>query len=155
MGVFILSLYNSNLLRNLYRPVRRPAHGAFDGSYSLTGNSGLRGVARIRGTPMWRGLLMLAAAKREPSRCWRPDGQWVACGPGVEKCGPEMPAHLAPRYHVFDRSGCKISDPDFPFFDSVHGAYHLFFQYGIALPGGHGAVIGHVVSRDMVRSGRS
>ena len=29
--------------------------------------------------------------------------------------------------------------------------YHLFYQFPIAIPGGHGPVIGHVASRDMVR----
>jgi len=52
-------------------------------------------------------------------------------------------------YHVKDLS-CGENDPNFPFFDPVHGVYHLFYQDHVVIAPGHGPDIGHVVSRDMI-----
>eukprot|EP00937_MAST-01D_sp_MAST-1D-sp2_P007363 g7363.t1 len=59
---------------------------------------------------------------------------------------------MQPRFHVRSNcTGCKMSDPDFPFHDPRHGNYHLMFQFH--QPGSE-VVIGHVVSADMVRWAR-
>ena len=68
------------------------------------------------------------------------------CGPGREQCGPMFPA--MPRYHIKDVS-CDENDPNGPFYDEVHGIYHLFFQDHLAQPGGGGPVWGHVASRNL------
>ena len=52
-----------------------------------------------------------------------PAGSGVACGPGNEKCGP--PRLDGPKYHVTDLT-CNLNDPNGPFYDPVHGNYHLF-----------------------------
>ena len=37
-----------------------------------------------------------------------------------------------------------------PFYDEVHGVYHLMYQDHVCIAPGHGPDIGHVVSRDFV-----
>eukprot|EP01052_Picozoa_sp_SAG31_P016645 SAG31_NODE_1109_length_9860_cov_22.119353_8_plen_541_part_00 len=68
------------------------------------------------------------------------------CGPGREQCGPVFP--VMPRFHIKDVS-CDENDPNGPFYDPVHGMYHLFFQDHLASPGGNGPVWGHVASRNL------
>jgi len=41
-----------------------------------------------------------------------------------------------------------MNDPNGPFYDDVHGVYHLFYQDHLAVSGGRGPVWGHAVSRD-------
>ena len=63
------------------------------------------------------------------------------------------PAH--PRFHIRSNcTGCKMSDPDFPFHDPVHGLYHLMFQFHDPGIGHADVVIGHVASADMVHWAR-
>ena len=58
-----------------------------------------------------------------------------------------------PQYHVMDPF-CDENDPNAPFFDPMHGIYHLFYQKHCAAPvpgeAIKGIVYGHVVSRDLV-----
>ena len=73
------------------------------------------------------------------------------CGPGNEACGPLF-GRDSPQYHPRDLS-CSMNDPNFPFFFS--GMYHLMWQKHCAelhtMGDGRGPIIGHAVSRDMVR----
>lgn len=49
---------------------------------------------------------------------------------------------------------CYENDPNFPFWDPLHGMYHAFWQAHLAEPQGgvgQGPVIGHAVSADLVR----
>lgn len=71
------------------------------------------------------------------------------CGPGNDQCGPPKDPKTMPAFHVKDLT-CDENDPNFPFFDEVHGMYHLMYQDHLCIPGGHGPDIGHVVSRDFV-----
>ena len=41
-----------------------------------------------------------------------------------------------------------------PFYDEVHGVYHLMYQDHVCIAPGHGPDIGHVVSRDFVSVAR-
>ncbi len=69
------------------------------------------------------------------------------CGPACQRCGSSFPS-TAPQFHVRDDS-CSINDPNFPFWDPLHGLYHLFYQDHLAQAQGgqgQGPVIGHVVS---------
>ena len=42
-------------------------------------------------------------------------------------CATSFPKTNTPQYHVMDRS-CDENDPNAPFFDAVHGVFHLFYQ---------------------------
>eukprot|EP00747_Dinoflagellata_sp_TGD_P197358 gnl/TRDRNA2_/TRDRNA2_68603_c0_seq1.p1 gnl/TRDRNA2_/TRDRNA2_68603_c0~~gnl/TRDRNA2_/TRDRNA2_68603_c0_seq1.p1 ORF type:complete len:624 (+),score=69.24 gnl/TRDRNA2_/TRDRNA2_68603_c0_seq1:30-1901(+) len=79
-----------------------------------------------------------------PSRTACVGGQ---CGPEHQQCGP-APVD-APQFHITDAS-CQLNDPNAPFFDPVHGMYHVFYQDHLAIASGTGPVWGHVVSRDLV-----
>ena len=86
-------------------------------------------------------------------QCLRPDGVWAPCGPGNDQCGPALKG--GPQFHITDRS-CGMNDPNGPFYDAVHGVYHLFYQDHLWGPmpddvptGREGPVWGHAVSRDM------
>lgn len=74
------------------------------------------------------------------------------CGPGREQCGPLFP--VMPKFHIKDDS-CDENDPNGPFYDPVHGIYHLFFQDHLSLPpadnpaANGGPVWGHVASRNL------
>jgi hypothetical protein len=47
------------------------------------------------------------------------------CGPGNELCaGLPIPTYT---FHLADKT-CSINDPNFPFYDEVHGMYHHFYQ---------------------------
>ena len=92
-----------------------------------------------------------------PTQCMHPNGSRSACGPGNEMCGRAFgPGY--PQFHIRDRS-CGNNDPNAPFFDPVHGFYHLFFQNHLSEPEegwsgfakGNNVVWGHVFSRDLVR----
>ena len=54
--------------------------------------------------------------------CWSDGGAIAPCGPGNEKCGPPQDPNLRPRFHIKD-STCGENDPNFPFFDEIHGIY--------------------------------
>lgn len=60
--------------------------------------------------------------KLSSSKCLQANGEWAPCGRGNDQCGP--PLQGLPRYHFTDRS-CKMNDPNAPFYDAVHGVYHL------------------------------
>ena len=97
--------------------------------------------------------LVIAGALTGPAlgsqtQCWK-DGVTAPCGPGNDQCGPPRDPNLQPLFHVKDKS-CDENDPNFPFYDEVHGLYHLMYQDHVCIPGGHGPDIGHVVSADFV-----
>ena len=46
------------------------------------------------------------------------------CGPGNDQCGPPKDPKTMPVFHVKDLT-CDENDPNFPFYDEVHGIYHL------------------------------
>ena len=81
----------------------------------------------------WAALLWLAAVvpQGQPysDRCVSPGGTQVACGPGQEVSGPAFPEAERPRYHLMDNHN-EENDPNGPFFDPVHGVFHLFYQVG-------------------------
>ena len=78
------------------------------------------------------GLLMIASgpflvvAGGSPTQCYK-DGVYAPCGPGNDQCGPPTPPEDRPVFHIKDLS-CSENDPNFPFYDEVHGMYHLFYQ---------------------------
>lgn len=84
-----------------------------------------------------------ASAARQP-RPPGPAGVWAPCDPGNDQCGPPS-ASLS--FHIQDTS-CPGGDTDFPFWDEVHGVYHLMYQDHVG--NDPWTVIGHVVSRDML-----
>mgnify|MGYP006175575067 FL=1 len=107
-----------------------------------------------------RVLLLLAsattrAAAQAATQCWRSDGTYAPCGPGNDQCGPPVAEGLRPRFHIIDQA-CKVNDPNFPFYDSVHGMWHLMYQDHLIIPspGAFGPDIGHVISRDFVHWAR-
>lgn len=63
--------------------------------------------------------------------------------------GPPQDPNIRPKFHVKDLT-CDENDPNFPFYDEVHGMYHLMYQDHVCIAPGHGPDIGHVVSRDFV-----
>ena len=69
------------------------------------------------------------------------------CGPGNEMCGPASP-QIA-KLHIMDRS-CPSGDTDFPFYDDVHGVYHVMYQDAVGGKHPTNTVIGHAVSRDFI-----
>ena len=56
---------------------------------------------------------------------------------------------MRPKFHIKDLT-CDENDPNFPFYDEVHGMYHLMYQDHLCIAPGFGPDIGHVVSRDFV-----
>ena len=97
-------------------------------------------------------LLVGLLGRPSPTQCPGPGGKLAPCGPGNERCAARpLGPWQSPQFHQRDRGGCAQNDPNFPFFDAAHGIYHLFYQDHLAEPGGIGPVIGHVVSRDLVR----
>eukprot|EP01062_Namystynia_karyoxenos_P051182 TRINITY_DN40084_c0_g1_i1.p1 TRINITY_DN40084_c0_g1~~TRINITY_DN40084_c0_g1_i1.p1 ORF type:complete len:574 (+),score=118.38 TRINITY_DN40084_c0_g1_i1:77-1723(+) len=52
-------------------------------------------------------------------------------------------------FHLNDRTGCHTNDASAPFWDPVHGVFHLSYQ--VHPPGVPHGVHGHWISRDMVR----
>jgi len=103
-------------------------------------------------------LLLASAATSWPTNCSDARGEgWGPCAPGRESCG--LPFELrgeeegwsVPMFHVRDAS-CALNDPNFPFWDPLHGLVHHFYQKRIAAPedgDGGGPVIGHAVSADL------
>ena len=101
------------------------------------------------------------------------DSSWGCCStPGKNGttttpalCSPRVTPHgdcsrqqlwpkpTPPRFHVMDRS-CDENDPNAPFYDAVHGVFHLFYQKHCAIPVSgekiKGIVYGHVVSRNLM-----
>ena len=76
-----------------------------------------------------------------------------ACGPGVEDCGPRHAETAVPGFHLLDRS-CAQNDPCAPFYDPLHGRYHVFYQKHCAAPEGDvgsGPIWGHLVSDELLR----
>eukprot|EP00729_Bicosta_minor_P028725 gene28725-30979_t len=75
--------------------------------------------------------------------CLMLDGSYKPCGPSTSsQCGQPRP-RSSPQYHIRDES-CAMNDPNGPFYDELHGMYHLM----------NGPVWGHVVSRDLVHWAR-
>ncbi len=96
-----------------------------------------------------RCTLASAGNPREPhGSCWSPDRKSfkAPCGPGNEMCGPAWPTT---KYHIMDTS-CLGGDTDFPFFDEVHGVYHIMYQDAVGGKHPTNTVIGHAVSRDFL-----
>jgi beta-fructofuranosidase len=86
---------------------------------------------------------------REPhGACWSPERKafTAPCGPGNEMCGPARPTT---KYHIMD-SSCAGGDTDFPFYDEVHGVYHIMYQDAVGGKHPTNTVIGHAVSRDFL-----
>ena len=46
---------------------------------------------------------------------------------GNDQCGPPQDPNLRPKFHIKDLT-CDENDPNFPFYDEVHGMYHLMYQ---------------------------
>jgi len=85
------------------------------------------------------------------TQCFK-DGVYAPCGPGNDQCTPPKDQATRPVFHVMDKT-CAENDPNFPFYDPVHGMYHLMYQDHVVIPAGGvggGPDIGHVVSRDFV-----
>ena len=66
----------------------------------------------------------------------------------------QYPKPNPPHYHIADPT-CETNDPNAPFYDALHGVYHLFWQKHCATPVPKetikGIVYGHAVSRDLVK----
>ena len=95
-------------------------------------------------------LLLVAASLRAASSfgttCVNEQQQACPCGPPCQQCGAAFPPS-SPMFHIRDNT-CGINDPNFPFWDPLHGLYHLFYQDHLAEEqggDGQGPVIGHVV----------
>jgi beta-fructofuranosidase len=97
-------------------------------------------------------LLFAVAAAQAPHACFTAAGAACgACGPGCEACGPAFTD--GPTFHLLSAS-CYVNDPNAPFYDPLHGLYHLMWQEHVWEPqGGEGGgpTFGHAVSADMVR----
>ena len=114
------------------------------------------------GAPNCSALLPPGTSVRS-SGCCRPEGgagAAVPCSAAKTPFGDCAFSHLkvdTPQYHVMDKT-CDENDPNAPFFDAVHGFYHLFYQKHCAepVPGEaiKGIVYGHVASRDLVKWAR-
>ena len=93
---------------------------------------------------------LIVVADASTDQCWK-DGKVSPCGPGNDQCGPPQDPNARPKFHVKDLT-CGENDPNFPFFDEVHGLYHLMYQDHLSEPNGGdpGIAIGHVVSHDFV-----
>ena len=85
-------------------------------------------------------------------QCWSAASRKYSapCGPGNEMCGPPVSGSAALAYHIHDLS-CPAGDTDFPFYDPVHGVYHVMYQDAVGGKHPTHTVIGHAVSRDMLR----
>ena len=90
-------------------------------------------------------VVVVAAVLLEP--CGGSQCVGGPCGPSHQQCGPLFEA--APQFHVMDKS-CGENDPNGPFYDPVHGLYHLFYQDHLAIDPGKGPDWGHAVSHDFV-----
>lgn len=56
--------------------------------------------------------------------CLMLDGSYKPCGPSTSsQCGQPRP-RSSPQYHIRDES-CAMNDPNGPFYDEMHGMYHL------------------------------
>jgi beta-fructofuranosidase len=102
-------------------------------------------------------LLLLTATfvvAQPPLNCFNETG--LPCGEcraGCEQCGPAFEPGTVPMFHVRSNS-CFINDPNAPFYDEMHGLYHLMWQEHVWMhQGGQGGgpTFGHAVSSDMVR----
>jgi sucrose-6-phosphate hydrolase SacC (GH32 family) len=93
-------------------------------------------------------IAVLGSASGSVTTCWK-DGITAPCGPGNDQCGPPQDPAGRPLFHIKDLT-CDENDPNFPFYDEVHGMYHLMYQDHVCEAPGHGPDIGHVVSRDMI-----
>ena len=103
----------------------------------------------LGGTCQWANA---SACVRNTSQCvvLPTGGASVDCGPAHQQCA--QPFASAPRFHIMDRSGCGMNDPNGPFYDELHGMYHVFWQDHLALPRGgrgHGSIWGHAASKDL------
>ena len=125
----------------------------------MGGGSGGGGAMKLGGglgLPLLLALLLPGEGRvrDEPfAQCWKPGGVWAPCGPGNDQCGPPYassgcpgPAVCKLSFHIQDLS-CGGGDTDFPFWDPVHGVYHLMYQDHVGAD--PWTAIGHVVSRDM------
>ena len=84
-------------------------------------------VLLVRKSRMMRQVALLASlasvGAQAATKCWK-NGTYAPCGPGNDQCGPPVDESLRPRFHIVDQA-CKINDPNFPFYDEVHGMYHV------------------------------
>ena len=80
------------------------------------------------------------------------NGEKVFCGHGQEQCGKVLDTPHTPKYHIMDKS-CDINDPNGPFYDEIHGMYHLFYQDHIHISSNAsiGPIWGHAISPDLIR----
>ena len=65
-----------------------------------------------------------------PTQCTR-----GPCAPGNDICASALgvKANVSVlHYHLTDRRGCSINDPNGPFYDEAHRVYHNFYQVGWA-----------------------
>ena len=103
-------------------------------------------------------LLPPGTSVRTDGCCQNPAGGAVvpcsATATPLGNCAGPHSTATTPQYHVMDRY-CGENDPNAPFFDAIHGAYHLFYQKHCATPvpgqAIKGIVYGHVASRDLVK----
>eukprot|EP01052_Picozoa_sp_SAG31_P039954 SAG31_NODE_5666_length_2394_cov_1.342919_1_plen_672_part_10 len=90
---------------------------------------------------------------RNISECLQmPHGDLSPCSQDNQICGPMAFKYT---FHLSDQHGCGLNDPNGPFFDPIHGMYHLMYQDHLALPQpGQGSSLtgpswGHWASRDL------
>jgi sucrose-6-phosphate hydrolase SacC (GH32 family) len=99
-------------------------------------------------------LSLVALSGAWTTNCTNDGGAtWGPCGPGREDCGPPFSDPATPQYHPRSAS-CGENDPNFSFYDPLHGLYHHFWQEHIAMPRngeGGGPVIAHAVSADLAK----
>eukprot|EP01046_Picozoa_sp_COSAG06_P080763 COSAG06_NODE_28004_length_582_cov_1.165631_2_plen_89_part_01 len=70
-----------------------------------------------------------AAVSAQPNTsCWSSGGKVAPCGPGNELCTLPQHPNGRPRFHIKDLT-CGENDPNFPFFDEVHGVYRAMKCY--------------------------
>ena len=60
------------------------------------------------------------------TQCFK-DGVYAPCGPGNDQCTPPKDPSTRPVFHIMDKT-CDENDPNFPFYDPVHGMYHLMYH---------------------------
>lgn len=80
-----------------------------------------------------------------PTTCYNDAGEPGPCGKQYPKC-QLTDWTIGPRYHLQDAT-CGVNDPAGPFYDAVHGMYHLFYQDHVSI--GATRVSGHMASRDL------
>lgn len=68
------------------------------------------------------GAAVAAVSAQPNTSCWSSGGKVAPCGPGNEKCTSPQDPNGRPRFHIKDLT-CGENDPNFPFFDEVHGIY--------------------------------